>query len=106
MANAFTAVRAWRFAGPNGKTILKQEGTLVIDTTALGGATAGDLPASTFGLAEIIGIAVISNDDNSKGWVGAPSYDATSLMVLGGASNVYMDLPNDTYKLCIEGYSA
>lgn len=105
MANAFTATRGFRYAGPNGKTLLKLEGTLVIDTTATGGATAGDLLATLFGLTEIIGVAVISNDDNSKGWVGAPSYDAASLMVLGGASNAYMDLPNDTYKISIQGYA-
>lgn len=106
MANAFTATRGWRYAGPNGNTILKVEGTLVIDTTATGGAVAGDLPASMFGLAEVIGSSAITNDDNSKVWVGVPSYDAGSLMVSGGAANVPMDLPNDTYKICIEGYSA
>jgi len=106
MANAFTATRAWRGFGPNGKSILKVEGALVIDTTATGGATAGDLPASMFGLREIVGCAAISNDDNSKGWIGVPAYAATSLMVTGGASNAYMDLPNDTYKVCIEGFGA
>ncbi len=106
MANAFTATRAWRTAGPEGKSLLIQEGTLVIDTTASGGAAAGDLPASMFGLSDIVGVAAISNDDDSKGWVGTPAYDGESLMVQGGASNAYMDLPNDTYKLCIQGHSA
>lgn len=106
MANAFTATRAWRYAGPCGKSLLKVEGALVIDTTAIGGATAGDLPASMFGLQEIVGPVAISNDDNSKGWIGVPAYAGTSLMVTGGASNAYMDLPNDTYKVCIQGLSA
>lgn len=106
MANTFTATRAWRYGGSNNKSILMVEGVLAIDTTALGGATALDLPASLFGLAEIIGPAAISNDDNSKGWVGVPDYAAASLMVTGGAANVYMDLPNDTYKVCIQGYAA
>lgn len=106
MANAFTAVRAWRFGGSNNKSLLLVEGTLVIDTTATGGATAGDLPASMFGLAQIIGVATISNDDDSKGWTGSPAYAATSLMVQGGAANVYMDLPNDTYKISLSGWSA
>lgn len=106
MANAFTATRAWRAAGPEGKSLLIQEGTLVIDTTADGGAAAGDLPASMFGLVEIIGPAAISNDADAKGWIGIPDYAAESLMVTGGASNAYMDLPNDTYKLYIQGYSA
>lgn len=106
MANAFTATRGWRYAGPVGKTILKLEGTLVIDTTASGGASALDLPASMFGLNQIIGVSAISNDNDTKGWIGVPDYAGASLMVTGGASNAYMDLPNDTYKLCIEGYSA
>lgn len=106
MANAFTSTRGWRYAGPCGKTILKLEGTLVIDTTSSGGASALDLPASMFGLNQIIGISAISNDADAKGWVGVPDYAGASLMVTGGASNAYMDLPNDTYKLCIEGYSA
>ena len=105
MANAFTATRAWRCAGPNGKSLLIQEGPLVIDTTASGGAAALDMPASMFGLAEIIGPAAISNDADAKGWIGIPDYAGASLMVTGGAANVYMDLPNDTYKLYIQGYS-
>lgn len=105
MANTFTATRAWRTAGPNGKSLIMKEGTLVIDTTADGGATAGDLPASMFGLLEIVDTAAISNDDDSKGWIGVPAYDAGSLMVTGGASNAYMDLPDDTYKLYIKGLS-
>jgi hypothetical protein len=105
MANAFTASRAYRYAGPVGKTLLKVWGTLVIDTTATGGAADNDLPATMFGLTEIIGCAAISNDNDSKGWIGVPSYDGDSLMVTGGASNAYMDLPNDTYKVCIQGYA-
>lgn len=106
MANAFTATRAWRFGGNEGKTLLLTEGVLVIDTTATGGATAGDLPASLFGLNEIIGIAAIINDDNSKSWFGTPAYNAASLMVGGGAANVAMDLPNDTYKISLYGFAA
>lgn len=105
MANAFTATRAYRFGGSNNKSLLMVEGTLVIDTTATGGATAGDLLATLFGLTQIVGPVAISNDDNSKGWTGSPAYDGTSLMVQGGTSNAYMDLPNDTYKVCITGLS-
>lgn len=105
MANAFTKTNAWRFAGPNGKTLLRVQGTLVIDTTATGGAAAGDLPASMFGLREIVGIAGITADDNSKLFFGVPAYNKQSLMVGIGASNAPIDLPNDTYLLTIEGLS-
>jgi hypothetical protein len=105
MANAFTATRAWRSGGPVGKTFLHQLGTLVVDTTASGGAADGDLPATMFGLTEIISVGHIVNDDNSKVYFGGPSYDGDSLMVNGGASNAPSDLANDTYKMTVVGLS-
>lgn len=107
MANAFTrtAGRAWRYGGGNGKSLIRVEGILVIDTTASGGAVPDDLPASMFGLQKIIGIAAIVNDGEDKNWFGTPDYDGDSLLVGGGAANAPMDLPNDTYKICIEGYA-
>src|SRR5690606_27016074 len=103
MANTFTATRAWPYAGPNGKSILKVEGELVIDTTANGGAAADDLPASLFGLKQIIGQAVIVNDGEDKVFVGSPDFTGDSLLVVGGsADGALIDLPNDTYKICIE----
>lgn len=105
MANAFTATRAWKYGGSNNQSLMKVEGTLVIDTTASGGAAAEDLLASLFGLKEIIGIAVISNDSDDKIYFGAPDYDGSSLLVAGIASlGVLADLPNDTYKATIQGY--
>lgn len=75
----------------------------MIDTTALGGATAGDLPSSMFGLQTITqgGDAVIS--DNSKVYGTVPAYAGTSLLVVGGAVNVPMDLPNGTYAVNMIG---
>ena len=104
MANAFTAVRAWRFGGSNGKSLIAVEGTLVIDTTASGGAVADDLLASLFGLQKIIGPAIISNDGEDKIYFGAPDYTGDSLLVGGGAAGATQDLPNDTYKVYIVGF--
>lgn len=105
MANAFTRVRAWTYGGPAQKSIMMVEGTLVIDTTANGGAAVDDLPASLFGLKQIIGIACITNDGEDKIYFGAPDYTGDSLLVGGIASlGVLADLPNDTYKVCIQGY--
>ncbi len=103
MANTFTPARAERFGGTSGKSFKLVEGTLVIDTSAVAGAAAGDFPASFFGLYKIVS-AVIVNDDNTKNWVGTPSYDDFSLLVAGGAANAPMDLPNDTYKIKVIGY--
>ncbi len=106
MANAFTASRAWRYGGPVGKTLLQVEGVLVIDTTANGGAAADDLPASMFGLKTIIGPAIITNDGEDKVFTGAPDYTGDSLLVVGGsADGALIDLPNDTYKIRIQGYA-
>lgn len=106
MANTFTKVTARRYAGPVGKSYLHVQGTLVIDTTATGGATAGDLPASLFGLTQIVkgGCAVLS--DNSKVYQTVPAYDRTSLLVAGGASNAPMDLPNGSYNIELTGLAA
>lgn len=102
MANAFTKTRAERFGGFAGKSFLLVEGTLVIDTTATGGAAAGDLPVAMFNAdSQRILSAVIVNDDNTKNWVGTPAYNGASLLVVGGASNAPMDLPNDTYAISL-----
>lgn len=104
MANAFTPTSAWRFGGPNQKSLIRIEGTAVIDTA--GGDTAGDLPATLFGLTKVIGKATFIKSDDSKAYFGVPSYSAgTSVMIAGGASNAVMDLPTGTYKVCIEGYA-
>lgn len=106
MANTFTATRAWRYGGPVGKKLLQVEGVLVIDTTANGGAAADDLPASLFGLKQIIGPAVIVNDGEDKVFTGSPDYTGDSLLIVGGsADGALIDLPNDTYKAFIQGYA-
>lgn len=105
MANAFTPIRAWKYGGSNNQSILKVEGTLVIDTTASGGAAADDLPASMFGLKKLIGVAVITSDGEAKVFIGAPDYTGDSLLVVGGsADGALIDLPNDTYKIAVQGY--
>lgn len=105
MANAFTptSIRTMYYGGPQGKNLKFVEGTLVIDTTATGGAVPDDLPASMFGLKKIVGIAAIVNDGEDKNWFGTPDYTGDSLLVGGGASNAPMDLPNDTYKIALQG---
>ena len=106
MANAYTAARAWRYGGGNQKSILKTEGTLVIDTTASGGAAVGDLPASMFGLKAIIGPAILINSTDANIYLGSPDTLGTSLMITAGdAAGAVSDLPNATYKLCIKGYA-
>ena len=104
MSNAFTVDRVVMFGGSVGKSFKKVFGTLIIDTTATGGATAGDLPATLFGLAEIQDVGHIINDNNTKVYYGLPSYDKTSMMVSGGSSNAPGDLPNDTYLMSITGF--
>lgn len=103
MANTFTPSFGRRFGGPNGKAMVYVVGKLVIDTTATGGATKGDLPASLFKLQKIHGCTGIILSDDSKIYFGAPADDFGSLMVGAGASNAPMDLPNGTYYLTLLG---
>lgn len=105
MANTFTATRAWRHGGANQKSLLMVEGTLVIDTTANGGAAADDLPASLFGLKQIIGPAIVVNDGEDKVFFGSPDYTGDSLLIGEVSSGTLIDLPNDTYKLFIQGFA-
>ncbi len=106
MANAFTATRAWRHGGGNQKSLLMVEGTLVIDTTASGGASPDDLPASMFGLKQIIGPAVVVDDGEDKIFLGCPDYTGDSLLITdGSAAGATADLPNDTYKIFLQGFA-
>lgn len=103
MANAFTASATVLYGGMYKQDRVVREGTLVIDTTALGGATKGDLPASMFGLRKITRVSNILLNDNSKIIPAAPANDGSSLMVGGGTSSAAADLANGTYILTIEG---
>lgn len=104
MANAVTAIlQTARWGGPNGKQYCSIEATLVIDTTANGGAAADDLPASLFSLKKIVGPAVIVNDGEDKLYHAGPDYTGDSLLVGGGSSQALVDLPNDTYKIFLTG---
>jgi len=106
MANTFTATRAWRYGGGSQKSLLSVEGVLTIDTTASGGAAPDDLPAALFGLKQIIGIAVAVNDGETKIYMGCPDYTGDSLLITdGSAAGAIADLPDDIYKLSIQGYA-
>lgn len=103
MSNAFTQTYSRRFAGSNNKSLAIVKGLLVIDTTATGGATAGDLPASMFGMQKIFGCMGAVLSDNSTIYFGVPAYDDGSLLIGAGAANAPMDLPNGTYNIALMG---
>lgn len=106
MANTFTKTRGWRWGGSNAKAIIALEGVLVIDTTASGGAAVDDMPASMFGLQKIIGPAVVVADGEDHIFLGCPDYTGDSLLITDGtAAGALADLPNDTYKLFIQGFA-
>lgn len=103
MANTFTPVIQTRLGGPVGKSIMLVEGTLVIDTTASGGAAVDDMPASMFKLDKIIACLAIVNDGETESYRGNPDYTGDSLLIGNHASNGFADLPNDTYKVTLLG---
>jgi len=110
MANEFTASKAWRFGGPEGKYLIKKVGTLVVDTPA--GAAAADLPASMFGLSMIVESSLVVADDNSLAFGSAPAFDGGSLLTFATdpadesaeATLQPTDLAADTYRITITGY--
>jgi len=103
MANTFTVLRSYRYGGPHNQSRVVFEGTLVIDTTASGGAAAGDLPASMFnGLTKITRSTPAMADDNSAMYHTTPAYDGGSLMVQT-VSLAAADLADDTYSITVEG---
>lgn len=107
MANivaTFTPTLTWRVGGPNNKSILRVEGTLVV--TSPGGTNAGEIPASLFGLARFIGPQVFTASDNAHAYDGYPEYTTAASVVIGAMTAATMgDLPNGTYKALVQGWS-
>ena len=104
MANKFTRDSAWRFGGPNTKKFLKVKGKLVIDTTAKGGKSTSDLPASMFGLSKIIDSSPAMRNGEDGMYVTSPDYTGNSLLVKNPETVATADLPNDTYVITLTGY--
>lgn len=104
MANSFAVVRATPFAGHANKSLVLIEGTLTIDTTASGGGAVDDLPASMFKLKKIVACLGIMSDGETTQYFANGDYTGDSLVVGGGASNVFQDLPNDIYRVTLIGY--
>src|SRR5690554_6318335 len=103
MANTFTPTVQTRFGGHAGRSLMFVEGTLVIDTTASGGAAVDDLPAAMFKLTKIIACLGIVNDGEDANFMATPDFTGDSLLVLDDASDGFQDLPNDTYKVVLIG---
>jgi hypothetical protein len=103
MANSFSVTSQYRFGGPAGKSFMLVDGVLTIDTTASGGAAVDDLPASMFKLTKIVACLGIVNDGETKNYYATPDYTGDSLVVGGGSSDAFQDLPNDVYRLRLIG---
>jgi hypothetical protein len=104
MSNTFTVVRSTAFGGHADKSLAIIEGTLVIDTTASGGGAVDDLPASLFKLKKIVACLGIIPSTELTQYFANGDYTGDSLVVGGGAVNVYQDLPNGTYRVTVVGY--
>jgi hypothetical protein len=89
------------FGGSVGKELSLITGTLVIDTTANGGATKNDMPTTLFGVSSIVACLGIINSTNANIYPGVPADDNLSFMVGGGASGAAADLPNATYYVAL-----
>lgn len=120
MANTYTPSSLQRIPTfGDGKNAFIKVGTLVIDT--VGGAEAGDIPASLFGFDKILGCYSIVKSDNSTMYTGMPAADGESLLIQGISATAEttfddpdytttvttavgtMDLPAGTYVINLIG---
>lgn len=108
MATTFTAsTKAYRLEP--GRTVgLRKVLPGIMVTDGGDGASAGDIPASVFGLTVISRISAAVKSDSSIIVVLAPAYSATneSTSVLGkaAATAAAADIPVGTYAVTVEGY--
>lgn len=90
-----------RYGGPQGKSYLLVEVTIVADGTT--GALAGDIPASLFGLKKITKSSSIIKSTDDKLYPSSPVTAGTSLLVGGAAANGVQNLPAGTYNMVLVG---
>lgn len=81
------------------KTIV---GQMVTDGS--NGASAGDIPATLFGLTVIEKVEPLVKSDNTLIVTAAPSYDGTSLLGKAAATAAPADIPSGTYQVVVYGY--
>ena len=101
MATTFTIVNSWTEGSVTGKRRVVLQGTLTTDGSD--GATAGDIPASTFGLALVEEITGGTKSDNTTTMWAQPSYDQTSIIGLALTNGVAGDIASGTYALTVKG---
>ncbi len=77
---------------------------VTLTTDGSDGASAGDIPASVFGLAFIESASPAVKSDNSIIVVVAPAYAGTSLLGKAAATAAAADIPSGDYKLTLVGY--
>src|SRR4030095_964366 len=77
-------------------------GVLVTDGTD--GASAGDIPASLFGLSVIEDSRPLVKNDNTLIVTTQPAYNGASLLAKAAASAAPADIPSGTYKAIVYGY--
>ena len=78
--------------------------TGVMTTDGSDGASAGDIPASVFGLAFIERTSPAVKSDNSLLVLTAPAYAGTSLLGKAAATAAAADIPSGDYRITLLGY--
>ena len=77
-------------------------GTLVTDGTD--GASAGDIPASVFGLRVVEEVTPLVKSTNNLIVVVGPTADGSSVLGKNAASAASADIPSGTYSCTVRGY--
>jgi hypothetical protein len=75
-----------------------------LTTDGSNGASAGDIPATLFGLTVIESCSPLVKSDNTLVVVAAPAYAGTSLLGKAAATAAAADIPSGTYRFTLRGY--
>lgn len=108
MATTFVASAASYRHQPHRSVGLRKTLLGILTTDGNDGASAGDIPASTFGLTVVEEISPAVKSDNSLIVVLAPAYNAsnagTSVIGKAAATAAAADIPSGTYAVTVKGY--
>lgn len=89
------------YVGTNSTSDIVAEGSLIIDTP--GGASAGTLPASLFGLNIITRPVYFTDSANVNSFIGVPAFNGASVLVKNASASTHINLPNGTYYAVVQG---
>ena len=103
MALTWSETKRFRIRGSHSGPLTMIQGVLTITSPAVG-SSADEIPASTFGLAQIYGCGGIISDVGNEIWLGSPDETKNSLIIRDPVDpDQTNDLPVGVYNIMIWG---